>query len=64
MCSEMCREKPWRSVAGLGAGSALWYACRTNPGGERDFRARFVEVNQDVMSVSDQVRCRGIFQSC
>ena len=41
-------------MAGLGAGMALWYASSTNPG-ERDFRARFLEVNQDVMSVSDQV---------
>ena len=44
-----------RSAAGLGAGLALWYASSTNPG-ERDFRARFLEVNQDVMSVTDQVR--------
>ena len=34
---------------------ALWYASSTNPG-ERGFRARLLEVNQDVMSVSDQVR--------
>ena len=53
-CYKICREKPGRSVAGLGAGMALWYASSTNPG-ERDFRARFLEVNQDVMSVSDQV---------
>ena len=49
-----------RSAAGLGAGLALWYASSTNPG-ERDFRARFLEVNQDVMSVSDQVLDRHVF---
>ena len=46
---------------GLGAFMAMWYASSTNPG-ERDFRARFVEVNQDVMSVSDQVQFRGLYQ--
>ena len=55
-----CREKPGRSFVGLSAALALWYASSTNPG-ERDFRARFVEVNQDIMSVSDQVGQEGLF---
>ena len=46
---------------GLGAFMAMWYASSTNPG-ESDFRARFVEVNQDVMSVSDQVQFKGLYQ--
>ena len=33
------------------ANMAVWYAS-TNLG-KRDFRARFVKVNQDIMSVSD-----------
>ena len=39
----------------MAAGTALWYAGATNPG-ERDLRARFVELNQDAMTVSDAVR--------
>ena len=53
------REKPGRSFVGLSAALALWYASSTNPG-ERDFRARFIEVNQDIMSVSDQVGQEGL----
>ncbi len=49
------RNRPFRAALMTSAAAGLYYANMTNPD-ERDYRDRFLTLNQDLMVVSEEVR--------